>query len=524
MKKILKATLSVILIFAILIPVSVNLNAEEAEEENLPTVYVVGQGVWLENAEGEVIYPSSAEINKEFILDAAKSITPAFLKGYITGNYDQYCKELCEIIDPLFASVRLDKNGERKPGESYRPRRTLDSIRENFENSEYKRTGKYGLFDFEFDYDWRIDPFETADELAEYIDIVLDLTGAEKVNLIGRCLGVNETMVYLQKYGTSKINKYLMYCGVLWGTELCSSLFSGTVKIDATAVDNFLYAMLGEDLLMEIIKDSVTILNRTHGLKLAANFINKVYNDVKDELSPELVMRIYGTMPSYWSMLSEEDYETAKKLVFSNGREKEYAGLIEKIDNYHNKVRLKSKEILKAAEADGVAIGSICKYGYQIIPAVKEPGISSDVFVSLWSSSLGATTNGFNKPLKNSYIRRAKRNGTDKYISPDKQVDASTCLFPESTWIIKNIEHADFPEVINREIMIPFLRFKGQMTVNDRETAPRFLVYGQEDSSLSPMTKENSKTEKVNSGSLFVLLGRVIVNSVKLIINNAKNK
>ena len=522
MNRFLKTALSMVLVFAIVFSVPIRFSAAVTEEENLPTVYVVGQGVWLENGQGEIIYPSPFNADAEYISNAAKSLSPSFLKGYLTGDYGDYCRELCKAVDPVFASVRLDKNGERKPGESYYPRRTPERMLSNFENSEYKKTGKFGLFDFQFDYDWRIDPFQTADELEEYIDAVLELTGAAKVNLVGRCLGVIETMAYLQRYGTSKINKYLMYCGVLWGTEVCSSPFSGKVKLKPGAIDNFVYAALGGDLLMEIVKDSVSILNRTRGLKLATDFINRVYDDVKEEITPELVMLVYGTMPSFWAMLSAEDYEDAKRLIFSGGREKEYAGLIEKIDNYNNKVRLKSAEILKAAEADGVRIGNVCKYGSQIIPVTEEPEVNSDMFVSLWSSSLGATAGEFNKPLDESYLSLAGENGTYKYISADHQVDASTCLFPESTWIIKNMEHRDFPECVDREIILPFMRFNGQMTVYDRESAPRFLVYDKASSSLRPLTEENSKTEQVNSGSIFVLLSRLIVNVVKLLITSIK--
>jgi hypothetical protein len=44
--------------------------------------------------------------------------------------------------------------------------------------------------------------------------------------------------------------------------------------------------------------------------------------------------------------------------------------------------------------------------------------------------------------LSDKYINIRVSEGKGKYISPDKQIDASTCLLPDNTWFIKNVDHS----------------------------------------------------------------------------------
>lgn len=58
-------------------------------------------------------------------------------------------------------------------------------------------------------------------------------------------------------------------------------------------------------------------------------------------------------------------------------------------------------------------------------------------------SSLGATVSKIGTAFSDEYIESRKALGYEKYISPDRQTDASTCVFPEYTWFLKNAIHDD---------------------------------------------------------------------------------
>ncbi|MGN1417702.1 MAG: hypothetical protein ACI4W6_00060, partial [Acutalibacteraceae bacterium] len=81
-----------------------------------------------------------------------------------------------------------------------------------------------------------------------------------------------------------------------------------------------------------------------------------------------------------------------------------------------------------------------------------------------------------------------------KYISPDRQIDASTCVFPEYTWFIKNAMHDDWSKEEDNIIM-HVCDSDERVTVDNLEGRPQFLVYDKENDTVYPMTEDNCNTE-----------------------------
>ena len=229
------------------------------------------------------------------------------------------------------------------------------------------------------------------------------------------------------------------------------------------------------------------------GVKLALNEVNRVYKLVCENVVPRILRDSYGTMPGYWAMVEDDCYDSAKKLVFG-GVEDEWAGLIEKLDHYHNNVALKSEEILKQCADDGINVYNIEKYGFASFPVVKDCEMICDSTVNLTLASEGATTvDSFKKTFSKDYMAKAEQNGTAKYISPDRQVDASTCLFPDSTWFVKNLRHKAFPDSMNA-LVAEMINAEGTFTVFDSAEWPQYMVFDEETQTASPMTEENCNT------------------------------
>ena len=77
----------------------------------------------------------------------------------------------------------------------------------------------------------------------------------------------------------------------------------------------------------------------------------------------------------------------------------------------------------------------------------------------------------------------------EKYISPDKQIDASTCLFPEYTWFIKGCSHG-FYSTCERDLLLTTIDADRQLTVDDFPYT-RFIVYNYAENTFTAMTEEN---------------------------------
>lgn len=236
-------------------------------------------------------------------------------------------------------------------------------------------------------------------------------------------------------------------------------------------------------------------------------------------------MASYGTMPGYWGMIGDQYFEQAKTYIFGEDcdtQNTQYAGLIEKINNYHYNVQLPARDMLKRYQAEGMEVYVIAKYGFQNIPVSEEASDPGDDFLELTSSSYGATVSKLGSTFSSDYISAAEANGTAKYISPDKLIDASTCLFPDSTWFIKGLDHKLFPESVAR-MMITLLNSCSQATVNDYESYPQYLLYDKESDTLSPLTADNVATpEEMNIFKAYINFLRSLFTFLKNFFSSLK--
>lgn len=135
-------------------------------------------------------------------------------------------------------------------------------------------------------------------------------------------------------------------------------------------------------------------------------------------------------------------------------------------------------------------VGILAKYGYQMMPLIESCDELGDTLVTLKKASFGATCSKVYNTLSDEYIAERVEKGYGKYISPDKQVDASTCLFPDYTWIVKGVHH-DTWAADDDQIIYNICTYDGQYTVNTDSYYPQFMIYNDEDGYFYPMTEDN---------------------------------
>lgn len=494
MKKIISFVLSaVLLITGVLCVAPMTLATEDGT--TIPVVHVVGTGtpILRINEEGveETVYP--LQIPEGYIEEKLDVFLPVFADAFFTQEWDEFCDVLYECVSPIFNQMSLDKNGNAVDGSFV----DWSWSKEELANHN---DGVYSATEFKFHYDWRLDPMVTADTLHQYIEDVMEATGSDKVALYGRCLGSNMVAAYMHKYDGEYVSEVIHYASAAYGATQCSKMFTGELFLHADGVERFVYDLdLGlEDYLTDLIQSLVTLLNKTYGLDIACWAVNNVVQDIYLDIFPRIVGESYATFPAYWSMVSIEDYDRAMETMFYGKDVSEYAGLIEKIKYYHDNIRVPFEDDVKKFEEKGIEFSNIVKYGMQSIPVTENSYELSDQLVTVRESSFGAKALEVGKTFDEKYIDNAIVNSTARYISPDKQIDASTCLAPDKTWFIKNLKHKDFPDTVNG--LVSDIVNNENFTVNSNPEYPQYLVYSYETETISPMTVENlNTTERWNT-------------------------
>lgn len=494
MKKVISVLLVVIMLTTVFTPV-ISAADKNYGYNDIPVVRIFGDGEPLYNEDGEVIFHFSEMLNKsddiekeDLYSSVLNVVMPFLVEGLATDNFDNYYAALEKEIGEIFEEARLDENGNPAAGQGVSQDRIKTMER-------YMRPNNR---DFIFWYDWRLDPYESAESLKAYIERIKAVTGIQKVSVQSFCLGTSVIVAYIEKYGTDDLYGVSFDAGVVNGAELVSEPISGKFRINGNAINRFLCDLnaTGTFSVDEFVNRTLDLLVKTGVVDyLVDSFKEKIYYRVFEGVTSALALSTFFTWPAYWSAVSEEDYDTAINYVFGpEGGEKrtKYAGLIAKIENYNEKVRKNLPEILKQLEKDGVNIAIIAKYGYQIVPIIESSDAVADQYVSAEKASFGATTSTIYDVLSDDYISQRIEEGNGKYISPDKQIDASTCLFPEYTWFVKNASHSDRTDG-EYDILYTVMRADRQLTVDDFEYT-QFMVYDNDTKIMSPMTEENCDT------------------------------
>lgn len=500
MKKLLSVILAILMLLSISVPA---VNA--IGEEKLPVVYLEGQGMPLDDAEENRIYPFDYDILSVYINNFMPLMKP-YIKALITNDFSEYSDMFYDLFSPAFDAYKLGKTGLPEDGSGliksaqWRGAGTISNIKKSIPLTN----GDYPVYRMHFD--WRLSPITLADELNDLIDVVLAETGASKVNIISRCLGTNIAYAYLYKYGTEKVNSCVYYASAVMGLSVCSALFSGELVIDSATLDRFIVSYQNESNLIiqdeettGLILSFVSLLEQLKVLGLGTGLLEKVLDSIKKDVLPRILKESFGSFASYWSMVEPEYYEKAKDFVFGDSKD-EWSGLIALTDEYYE--MQKDFYDFHRENSDKVHFAVVTKYGFPCIPLSADAAEESDGFVSVGLASFGATAASSGDKLSNCYIKKAEAEGKSEFISADKKIDASTCFFPETTWFIKGLEHKVFPDCVN-DLMIEFVNSNGAMTVNTDPAFTRFLQYNSSNNlssdeargTLTPIITEQDTTD-----------------------------
>lgn len=383
---------------------------------------------------------------------------------------------ICEYVVTLFSAYPCDENGNSLHSNisaEWYPEAVANypEVLNKYATDEISLVtalaDRYGSdMVYYFVYDWRLDAQDNADLLAQTVDKALSDTGCEKADIICCSMGGSVTAAYMAEYGYSKLGTVISNTSVIFGADVITDLFQGKVCFDADSVERYVSAMVPS--LAGLLK----FANLTGSLDILCKIINSFAKKHEAQIFEESLIPTFATLPGFWSMMKGESYPAAREFIFS-GKEAEYAGLLNRLDSYYNNVSSRRQEIIDGAIESGVNFAVIANYNSPLVPAYESAKYHGDGMIETAPMSGGALVSVIGQTLTEEQLAV----GDSKYISPDKCINASTCLYPDYTWFMKDAGHVVGLYGSDATYFIfALLESENQPTINTFSQYPQFML------------------------------------------------
>lgn len=424
MKKIISIILSIALIFSIGAFGTAYAADSNCTCTNTPIIFVSGFGDYLYMDEGTPDQRIAFNANAEELIENLLAAVPSIALSVALQQWDLAADKIIALLYDIFGELACDENGDS----IYNVSNTPDSLN----GQVHKYSQRYYFY-----YDWRLDPMDSAEKLNAYINEVRENTGHDKVVLEALSEGGIIANAYLQTYGYDKIDTLFLSISANKGLTLVGELFNKNVCFDSEGISNFVASMVPSEGVFSFVSPLVQILDKTGSLGFVLKLFDKVLEETGDRLYDEASIPLAVQWPAIWGFVPDEYYESAKQAMLKG--DPKYNNFIARIDNYHYNVANKSDDLLKEMDEAGVKIAIVSGYNYAAIPLTNNADYHCDALIDTALSSNGATCAKYGENLPADY--KQKNDDGHNHISPDKIIDASTCVLPDKTWFIKDFAH-----------------------------------------------------------------------------------
>ena len=438
-----------------------------------PYIYVHGfMGVDIhadaEDPDSPVILPPSSDQ----ILGAVKAALPALGRLAIDHNYDVFADAVMPAVSDLFSPAFCTPEGTVEDGSG--PVFSYPDAASITPGSELS-----------FRYDWRLDPIVIAGQLNDFVNYVCEASGCDQVVLECHSFGGVVTLTYVTLYGTEHLRSVMLNTTAIYGEDYNGELMTGHLGLDADALTAYLKAVLSDNEYRTVLYGTFDLLNAAGLTDAICALGNRMIEKLSARVLPEVIVPMFGGWLSVWSMVPDQFIDEATDYVFNTIYKDspiDRSVLVEKIKNYNREIRAGKTDMLRQLN-DETNLYVLSRYnfcGVFLTPSWKN---MSDSTVDTKYSSFGATCANYDAKLTEAQLA-----GKDPaFVSPDQNVDASTCLFPQQTWFVKDFLHANTCSD-EHQMILTLLYHDGQADVDTYEAYPRFLVYNNKDDSFSPDT------------------------------------
>lgn len=528
LKKVLCVLLSVLLCSSFILP-AIAEEIDETEDPQKLVIFVEGIAARdiLKVGTGEGVFPPSTNTIVNAVFKALPGITGAILRQDISVME----QPLVDAVNDVFLPAACDENGIPSPDTYFDWEWPSDEdILTAYESQDPHARIVYC-------YDWRLSMQTIVSGLHDFIMHVMEVTGVEKVSLIGFSMGASTVMSYLKMYEDEYYNYIegvVLLAGAFSGVSSCGEPFSGQVWLDSDALVRFVDGMINpDDSLMNVILTTlIHALNNMGTLDKVVDLGNEIIEKLKPAVYEQVFTQTFATMPGMWALIAPEDYEAAKAILAGTLPQ----SYIDTIDWYQYEVQSNREEIIDDLLDRGINFGIVAKYGYAVTPVISDINSMSDSVIDTKYESFGATCAPVDSTLGDGYVQ-AVNNGHN-CISADGMIDSSTCAYCDYTWFVKNIAHSnEYSAMMN--VCRPIIDADQQITVWDEAPAaaegeeqevryPQFCVFDEATGKVVPLSADNDYcryTVDPSSENAITIFGNFVKNyisHVKYMIEDLK--
>ncbi len=418
-----------------------------AKADVTPVIVVSGVGAkpfyMDKGTENEkTVYPPTVDFS--YVIPTALIGT---VMAIFTSDIELFSKTAADVVSSIFDEFKCNADGDSKY-----PTVTADLYPLSIDNYDFDYANEVSEIEiagavaeeigaentFFYNHDWRLAPCENAVGLDAMIKAVKEKTGSDKVVLIPCSMGGVQTVAYLYEYGYEDVESVIFMSSAHKGLVFVSELFTGSVELNQKNLLNYLDLSVGvadpdaDALLTLLFKE----MGQAAVLSGMFSTLNDFFQAVSTDTLWDSLREVFGRFPGMWAFVRDEYFDEALEFMTD---EESSPKLIERITYYHENVGSRSDEILKEAKDAGVKISIVSHYNRGSVPVSPAANIDGDNLIETVCTSAGATVAFIGETLGDDYVQAVP--GEHNYVSVDNKVDASTCLFPESTWLIKGQPH-----------------------------------------------------------------------------------
>ncbi len=471
MKKLLSVLLCVLIVL-LAFPVSI----VSADDNLYPTIVVPGYSASYlyaveENGETRQIWGSLEGLNISEVIMANIAKLCAGLGGAVLGSPEFLAKTLGNGMKDILGDIAYTRNGKPVVETVTYPNdpaitnyayliEELGSMHAAETEIMADIAELYGedgySYLFSFQTDFRLNIVDAIKGLDEYIDAVLEYTGADKVNIYAVSYGGQLTASYLNVYGhLGKVNNAVLTVPAIGGAALAQDVISQNVRFD----EETLFCFLENGFMLE---EDINWLMKAHSL----GFLDELIN-----LLVEYGLRdILGYWGSIWDFIPAEYYDELKNEYLNS---EESADLIAKSDAFHYEILPSMAEKLQNCIKNGTNIYIVAGCDISAVTGLYE---QSDGIIHL-NGATGAEYAPFDLRYSDGYTGKHTEcdNTEHNHISPAMNIDASTCYLPEQTWFISGLFHGmTWKDEYVKKLCCELLFSDSLIDVNTYDEYPQF--------------------------------------------------
>lgn len=468
MKKLIALVLALVLSFSLCIPAFA---AEETATPERPIVVVRGidfAGLVKEDGSSAISIDAFDVLGLIFNIGGHK----------VAGNKAAGARAIAEFGMDIFSDLMVDQNGNSVNADVSIPKYYDCGANLDLSDDDKWADTAVGLFRsltrkyggenvYLYTFDWRMSPDALADDLKSFFDMVLaNHPEANKLDVAACSMGGMVTTSYIYKYGSDIFHNLVFFSPALNGADVVGSAFTGDLTISGQDLTSFLIKKVGGNFFVNFIIKVLQLLGIVDGI---AGFVNEILADYGDIIYDEFLCQVFRTTYGLWGMVPDEYYDDAVEFFFE-GVEDEYAVALAEIAEIREFV-FSTEDIIDSIN-DDVNVSFVSHYGNTQLPIYSKSYLHGDGVLESARTSCGATFANYGATLTDEELAGVAA----EYISPDKVVNASTALYPESTWIIKGAKHVGCKDGSDHtEFAIWLLAQEEQPTVYTNADYPRFM-------------------------------------------------